>query len=67
MVNFINEERKRKKLSVAKLGKMSGVNARTITSWIYCGVIPPVDKCTKVINALGYDVVIVKHEDKKEQ
>ena len=66
MIRFIDEERKRQRISVAKLAKLSGIKPRTVSGWLYCGVIPPIDKCTKVINALGYDVVIVKREDKKE-
>ena len=60
MVNFLREERKRQHISIKTLSALSGINSRTINNWEYCNVMPPIDKLQKVLNALGYDLRIVK-------
>lgn len=63
MVNFFKEERKRQRMSIRELSELSGVSISTINKWEYCGVIPPIDKFQKVLNALGYELVISKKEN----
>lgn len=60
MVKFFKEERKRQRMSIRELSELSGVSIGTINKWEYCGVIPPIDKFQKVIDALGYELHIVK-------
>lgn len=64
MVSFLKEERKRQHISIKTLSQLSGVNEGTISNWEYCGVMPPIDKFQKVLNALGHDLCIVKKEDR---
>jgi transcriptional regulator with XRE-family HTH domain len=60
MVNFFKEERKRQRKSIKEISDISGVSISTINKWEYCGVMPTVDNFQKVLNALGYDLRIVK-------
>ena len=48
------------KLSVIQIGREARVPYRTIENWLYAGVKPPMDKAEKVLNALGYELVIKK-------
>ncbi|MCI8459417.1 MAG: helix-turn-helix transcriptional regulator [Clostridia bacterium] len=63
MVEFLQEERKRQHVSIKTLSKLSGVGEGTIGNWIYCGFTPTLDNFQKVLNALGYDLSIVKKEN----
>ena len=63
MVNFFKEERKRQHMSIRELSELSGVSISTINKWEYCGVVPPIDKFQKVIEALGYELKITKKGD----
>lgn len=51
------------KLSFKKISDLSKVSNRTIEKWIYKGVMPSLDKAEKVLNALGYELKIVKKEE----
>lgn len=67
MVDFLDEERKRQKLSMDKLSELSGIPVRTINSWIYKKCVPSVDNLRRALNALGYDLSIVPRRDKVEE
>ena len=58
MINFIREERKRQHISLKELSNKSGVSWRTISNWEYNGIMPTIDNFQKVLNALGYDLII---------
>lgn len=60
MISFLRKVRKKQHMSIKTLSELSGVCARTIGNWEYGGVIPPIDKFNKVLNALGYELIITK-------
>lgn len=60
MVSFIREERKRQRMSMRELSELSGITVGTLKHWEYSGVMPTVDNFQKVIEALGYELHIVK-------
>lgn len=62
MISFIREERKRQRMSIRELSELSGITVGAIRHWEYGGVMPTVDNFQKVLNALGYDLYIVKKE-----
>lgn len=62
MVEFLRVERKKQRISIRELAELSGVNQRTISNWEYSGIMPTIENFQKVLNALGYDLRIVKKE-----
>lgn len=61
---FLLKELKQRKGQVPSVGKKAGVGNTTIQNWITGGHMPPIDKAEKVLNALGYEIKIIKKEDK---
>ncbi len=59
---MIKAERTRQKCGVYCLSKKSGVSISTIFNWEK-GCIPPVDKFEKVLNALGFELIIKRKEE----
>lgn len=62
MKDFIKQARLKQKLSIAELSKLSNVSNRTIENWEYRGIEPTLDNYVKVLNALGYELKIIKKE-----
>lgn len=56
--NFLIGKLKAAKGSIPTIARKSGVKNTTIHSWAKAGVMPPVDKAEKVLNALGYEIEI---------
>lgn len=52
--------RKEKKLSIKELSKRSGVPYTTLQSWETGRVIAPINRVAKVLEALGYELMIVR-------
>ena len=50
--------RKKRKMTLAELAKKSGVGTTTISVWERGKFVPTVDKFEKVLNALGYEIVV---------
>ena len=61
---FLITKLQSKKGAIPSLASKSGVKNTTIHSWITYGVIPPIDKAEKVLNAMGYEIEI--KEQKKD-
>jgi len=64
-IEKMKELRQTNKVSIKTIAKLSGIPIGTIEHWEYCGHIPPIDKYNQVLNALGYELTIVKKEVEK--
>lgn len=65
MDNFLKILKERK-ISVNELSKRSGVHLRTIQNWIYGIAEPSLSNAEKVLNAMGYQLQIVKIEEERK-
>lgn len=59
---MLKTERTYRKIGIYRLSKMSGVPMSTIVNWEN-GCAPPVDKFEKVLNALGFELIIQRKEN----
>ena len=57
--SFLLDKLKSEKGNIPAIAKKSGVANTTIHSWITYGVMPPIDKAEKVLNAMGYEIKII--------
>jgi transcriptional regulator with XRE-family HTH domain len=61
---MIKAERISQEMGVYRLSKKSGVPMSTIVNW-ELGHVPPVDKFQKVMNALGFELIIRRKENRQ--
>ena len=53
-------------ITKGELAKRSGLSNTAVCNWVSGNNIPDVERATKVFNALGYRVLLVKDEDVKK-
>lgn len=47
---------------IPTIGRRAGVKSTTIQNWITGGHVPAIDKAEKVLNAMGYEIVIISNK-----
>lgn len=57
---FLDEIRARGASTVAKA---SGIPKRTIETWLYCNVVPPLTKAAQVLDSMGLELLIFDKMD----
>lgn len=47
-------------VSIAEMSRRTGIYHRTIENWLYENVVPSWDKACAVLNAIGYEISIIR-------
>lgn len=63
LTEFIKKELIKKKGCIPTIARLANVPPTTVHNWVQDKNIPSTDKAEKVLNALGYELKIVKKEE----